>query len=165
MVVPPTRFNPDMLLTERRTFYDSFIQKTADIAAKFVSTNPKPSGAEAAGLLNAINQVDLNVGSGLLMMGQDSLFAPVLSTVRGNSSIPNFLEQNPLLQGLVENHKPYVHTEDTYLYRTPFENVSLMITSVNDPQIGKADVLKASLIGSKVIESGKLNLDMPPAAK
>ena len=158
----PLSFTPDMISAERRPFYNGFVKKTGEIAAKFVSSSPKPQGQETGSLVNRINQVDLQVGSELLTMGPDNLFVPIISLPRGSqNTIPHLIENDPLTKGLIigEDLSP-ADANRRSLYKSIIPGCSVLII-INEESVGteKIDVINAYLVGEKALETGKLEQD------
>ncbi|MEK7597396.1 MAG: hypothetical protein AAB441_02005 [Patescibacteria group bacterium] len=148
-----------MISFERRPFYNSFIQKTGEIAAKFVSTDPKPRSQAAGSLLESIYKVDQLIGSSLLMMDPKNLFVQVIALERGNHSVADLVEHDPLTRGLI-NGEPVTKTETSVLYKTTFEELSMLVSNTKKSADGSnVDLLTATLIGSDILASGEIRLD------
>ena len=146
-------FTPDMLSIERRPFYDGFIKKTGEIAAKFVSTNPKPQGQVAGILVNRINQVDAQVGNELLTRGSDNLFVPIISLPRGRMhTIPDLIENDPLTKGLITGKDLFPEEQNRKsLYKSIIPGCFILVT-IDKESVGGDEVINSYLIGSKAID-------------
>ena len=161
MSMQPRAFTPDMISAERRPFYDAFVQKTGEIAAKFVRTNPKPNGSIAGSLLDRINQVDVQVGYELLTMNPDNLYVPIISLPRGRlNTIPDLIENDPLTKGLITGDDLLPSNNNRQaLYKSIIPDCSVFFNISKEFGFEEFDVIKSFLIGSEVLETGKFKLD------
>jgi len=146
MTLLPKPFQPDMLPSERRPFYDNFVKKTADIAAEFGRTKPKDP-KKIVDVFKRINDLDLKVGESLLMNGPEDLDVKFLSAPQWSlySYDINVYKDDPIIPGLIDE-EPLKQTEDEIIFRSTVPGLFVRIIKEFGPV--KVYSIEASLIGS-----------------
>ena len=156
MTLMSQTFEPGMLSEARRPFYDAFIKKTGEIAANFVSTNPKPSGIGAKTIMDRINGIDNGLGQGLLTRDPENLAVRVFLVLKSGHPVSDLIDHEPVTKGLIKGEVKKQLGDGTLIFETDFKDLFIVVkeeTELVGTGTGASHekVLNSTLVGSNII--------------